>query len=833
MKLESSYVRLSNAKAGAACVSGWRWGRGLPYVLAAVCASFLLVGASAGDHYQCYQEGRCSPALSSQDECEEDRDYVVTVANAGSGVTVLSFHGGEIEPGTSEISSEVARRYGWNRYDLNANGTPQCLSPYDSNFKKLHITSTKFDDPRAVALVAAHPKAVAIHGRSATYQKGDICVGGKDAAARSAFIDYVDSNAAAWGGYPLDAIDATTAASGDCSDPDLRGKDDANLVNRTSSRAGLQLELHPLFRDDLVNASSSFDDLRDIVYEGIRRAMVVPMGCLTVDGAGVTWQNRALGSNQTGRFYAEFDAAPRGGNIDAGVGLSYGAQTAYSGLACAVRFNVDGFIQARNGGTYQALSEIRYSPNKSYHFRFDVNVPAHTYSVYVTPEGDTEEVVVGSDFAFRTEQANVSGLNNWSLFGESGAMRVCELGAPCSTAAVGGGWINNSFAAQSGTFTAQWDATPLKADIDAVVGLSNGAQTSFPGFAALVRFNSDNKIDARDGGTYRAASVIPYAPNTTYHFRLSVNVPAHTYSVYVTPAGGTEQVVGLNYAFRTEQSAVGSLNYYGFVVDSTGTDDAARVCNFAVSSNTLFQDSFTGADGLTTNEYAHWNSDGILSPDWDMTSGTLFRQSNTGWTGLPDSPDAPNKFSSDRTNSDVFRLTTLRSFAGNIKVSLALKNNNIQNPNCGASNTCWHGVHIWLRHLTQYDIYYVSVNRADNKVVIKRKVPCGPSNGGFYKELAQVTRAWTTGTWQHFSATIKTNGDGSVTIKVYDAAVNPNSPFLQATDGGGTNTSWTTGCVTPGSYPTSQYPPITDAGSVGVRGDFVNFNIDDFRVSSF
>jgi len=45
-----------------------------------------------------------------------------------------------------------------------------------------------------------------------------------------------------------------------------------------------------------------------------------------------------------------------------------------------------------------------------------------------------------------------------------------------------------------------------------------------------------------------------------------VNVPAHTYSIYVTPAGGTEQIVGSNYAFRTEQSTVGSLNNYGVIV---------------------------------------------------------------------------------------------------------------------------------------------------------------------------------------------------------------------------------------------------------------------------
>ena len=143
-------------------------------------------------------------------------------------------------------------------------------------------------------------------------------------------------------------------------------------------------------------------------------------------------------------------------------------------------------------------------------------------------------------------------------------------------------------------------------------------------------------------------------------------------------------------------------------------------------------------------------------------------------------------------------------------------------------------MNVWVRHLSQYDLYAVSLNRADNKVVIKRKVPCGNENDGFYKDLASpVTHAWLMGPWQHYSLTIQTNSNGSVTIKVYDDDIDPNTPFLQATDAGGTNPSWTSGCVTPGKYPTAQYLPITAAGSVGIRGDFDNFNFDDFRISSF
>jgi hypothetical protein len=556
-----------------------------------------------------------------------------------------------------------------------------------------------------------------------------------------------------------------------------------------------------------------------------------PPPCLTVTapGSGTAWQNLAFVSAQTGTFTAEMDATPLGANIDAGVALSNGAQTAFTGLACIARFNTSGNIDARNGGAYTAATTIPYLANVSYHFRFVVNVPAHTYSVYVTPAGAVEQAV-GLNYAFRTEQATVSGLNNWSLWGDIGSMQGCGFGAPCFTAAAGGGWTNNGFASQAGTFTAEWDATPSAIGIDAVMALSNGAQTTFAGFACLARFNTSGTIDARDGGTYHAASSIMYSANTVYHFRLVVNVAAHTYSVYVTPAGGSEQAVGLNYAFRTEQASVASLNNYGLIVDSAA--GSARLCNFAVSgSNILFQDTFTGADGLITNEYAHWNSDGINSPDWDMTSGSLFRQSNAAWTGVPDSC-APDKFSSSCTDSDVFRLNTFRTFAGNVKVSLALKNNSdIHDSNCNSNDTCWHGVHIWMRYQTQYDLYYVSINRADNQVVIKRKVPCGTDNSGTYFVLAQATHAWTAGAWQHFSMTIQTNGDGSVTLKAYDD--DTGALITQGTDSGGTNPNWSAGCTTPGHYTTAQYPPITAAGAVGVRGDYDNFNFDDFTVASF
>ena len=48
-----------------------------------------------------------------------------------------------------------------------------------------------------------------------------------------------------------------------------------------------------------------------------------------------------------------------------------------------------------------------------------------------------------------------------------------------------------------------------------------------------------------------------------------MNVPAHTYSAYVTAPGGSEQTIGTNLAFRTEQAAVASLSHASFNVNAS------------------------------------------------------------------------------------------------------------------------------------------------------------------------------------------------------------------------------------------------------------------------
>jgi hypothetical protein len=141
---------------------------------------------------------------------------------------------------------------------------------------------------------------------------------------------------------------------------------------------------------------------------------------------------------------------------------------------------------------------------------------------------------------------------------------------PSCVMASGNSFQNSAISGQTGTFTAEYDATPSATPINGYVALSQVAQTAHAGFAVIARFNPDGNIDARNGGAYAAAATIPYTANVGYHFRLVVNVASHTYSVFVTPAGGSEQTVASNFAFRSEQSGVTSLTSRG-VWASTGS----------------------------------------------------------------------------------------------------------------------------------------------------------------------------------------------------------------------------------------------------------------------
>jgi hypothetical protein len=298
----------------------------------------------------------------------------------------------------------------------------------------------------------------------------------------------------------------------------------------------------------------------------------------TCTTGSTAWQNVSLPS-QSAPFGATFDAVPNGARIDGLTGLSQGSASGFASLAAIVRFNTSGFIDARNGAAYAAAASVPYSAGVRYRFRLVVQPAARRYSVYVTPPG-ASEILLAPSYAFRSEQAAVSSLNNWALVSSIGSHQVCDFRlVPAGCAASSTQWQNTAIPAQSSRFTAAFEAIPSAASVDALTGLSFGAATSFASLAAAVRFNPQGRIDARNGGVYAAATAVSYTAGQRYRFRLVLDPAARRYNIYVTPPGGVELLIGRDYAFRLEQSTITALNNWAHIAGTGGQ----QVCAFALS----------------------------------------------------------------------------------------------------------------------------------------------------------------------------------------------------------------------------------------------------------
>ncbi len=261
------------------------------------------------DEFGCYDK-ICTPpqsnALKNSPVCEKGKDYRITSYIEGeSDVIVLSIHGGLIEAYTSEISRDIARRNGWKRYDFFGEiKNPKCavLADLNSNnlhYDVLHITSTGFDEPKAVELVMSHKNAISIHGYERKEKPGlqTICVGGANKDKIQIFIESVNKKSDKLKGlfdYSLNLVDVPTAVKpgnstennsiclvNDNKKPDpLTGSNPKNIVNR-NNKNGLQLELNKRIRADLAKGIDDRNDnspdenqlLRNIIYDAIEEAM--------------------------------------------------------------------------------------------------------------------------------------------------------------------------------------------------------------------------------------------------------------------------------------------------------------------------------------------------------------------------------------------------------------------------------------------------------------------------------------------------------------------------------------------------------------------------------
>lgn len=179
---------------------------------------------------------------------EEGHAFRIRQMDRDSETAIIAPHGGTIEPETAEIAEAIAGEefsfYAFEALQDGAHGD-------------FHITSHRFDESRAVDLVARSSVAIAIHGR-----KDDgtdtVWMGGRAAALRDAIATSLRDAG-------FDAAPNTT----------LPGVHALNICNRTKSGKGVQLELSRSFRRRLAVEPHTLDAFAKAIRKPIRSQIKV------------------------------------------------------------------------------------------------------------------------------------------------------------------------------------------------------------------------------------------------------------------------------------------------------------------------------------------------------------------------------------------------------------------------------------------------------------------------------------------------------------------------------------------------------------------------------
>jgi phage replication-related protein YjqB (UPF0714/DUF867 family) len=158
-------------------------------------------------------------------------DYRVIACPRPSPVAVIAPHGGGIQPGTSELATAIAGQ------EFSLYCFEGCKS--DGN-EALHITSTRFDEPACLAVVASSDIVLALHGSGE--QEETVHVGGRDVRLTRRLCE------------ALTAAGFTAQLDNTADHP---GRLAANICNRGRSGRGCQLE--------------TSKGLRLTLFEGLKR----------------------------------------------------------------------------------------------------------------------------------------------------------------------------------------------------------------------------------------------------------------------------------------------------------------------------------------------------------------------------------------------------------------------------------------------------------------------------------------------------------------------------------------------------------------------------------
>lgn len=217
------------------------------FVLFSVAEARTNPRAGSQDHYKSFAELTSTNVKGS--------DYQIEIAKRPSPYLVMAFHGGEIEPGSTELARELAQdRYSYYSFIGIKNNERDALSFTSSD---LHLTSARFDDPELLGMARDAQFSIALHGFGGT--EADFCVGGASVSQRKNLVKILSEK------FP-------SLRSCELCCPPYNGTSLKNPVN-ASREAGVQIEMSPAVRKRILSDSefkTSLAQTLEILFIGPR-----------------------------------------------------------------------------------------------------------------------------------------------------------------------------------------------------------------------------------------------------------------------------------------------------------------------------------------------------------------------------------------------------------------------------------------------------------------------------------------------------------------------------------------------------------------------------------
>jgi hypothetical protein len=308
----------------------------------------------------------------------------------------------------------------------------------------------------------------------------------------------------------------------------------------------------------------------------MRKLAVLLASLLIIANGCVISPRRTVGSNTGNGSNSEFSlsANPTSQIITAGASATYTISvSAVNGFTGTVSLNAS----SSSSSIVASFDNTTISGGSG-----SAVLTASTTSA--TPAGNVTITVTASDTSNNVSQNVAVTATIQSAAATAGALMSAESAVAqtgCVSTPAGSNVQRVSFpVSPTKGFTATFSVTPSSSAMDAALGFFVSATSLKPALSSLINFTPADLIQVRDGDSFISSNV-SYAAGEPLQFRLVENLPATTYSLFVTPPGAAEIPLATNFQVPSDQRGATTLGGWGQLVNAPA-NATLSVCNFSV-----------------------------------------------------------------------------------------------------------------------------------------------------------------------------------------------------------------------------------------------------------